>query len=257
MVEPRKPTTNPQLPDAAGGKLVRAAAPSSLPPAPETPLQKLIAQLSEAERIHFLQVLQSSGIDPADPYLNILASHAVIAESITVAPDKIAAVIQEMSGTMLASADRYLAQAKDAAIKQNEAAIAQSVARLLKAAKDQQAFTSWVPIVLPLAIVVVSLLILGVSAGYLFALFQRGPIVPGASVKLTQAEVKALEYWRSEEGQLAENLVKWNDGQIAACQKNQVALFKSGEVVVPGYGKVQTGACVLWVVPPESRSFSR
>ncbi|MFM2432866.1 MAG: hypothetical protein RLZZ511_4080 [Cyanobacteriota bacterium] len=238
--------------------MVKAAASPPPPPAPGTPLQKLIAQLSEAERIKFLQILQASGVDPADPYLNILASHAVIAESITTAPDKIATVINELSGTMLAQADRYLAQAKDAALKQTEAAIAQSVARLIKRSKDQQAFTSWLPIVLPLSIAVVSLLTIGVGSGYLFALFQRGPIAPGESVKLTQAEVAALKYWRSEEGQLAENIVKWNAGQIVACQKAQVELFKPGEeVVISGYGKVQSGACVLWVVPPSSRRFSK
>jgi hypothetical protein len=97
-----------------------------------------------------LQVWQSPGIDPADPYLNILASHAVISESITVVPDKIVALIEEISSTMLASADRYLAYTQEAAAKQNEAAVSQLVSQRLKAAKGQQAFTSWRPIVLPL-----------------------------------------------------------------------------------------------------------
>ncbi len=260
MTPPRKPPIHShQSPLPIGGKLVKIAASNTPPPSeyPTRPLQRLMAMLTEAERIHFLQTLQDSGVEPNDPYLNILASHATIAQALVDAPDKVTNAVDELSRKTLVAIDRYLTQVKEAAVKEQEAAIATSVSRLLKLSQDRQEFVSWLPIALPLSGTVISLLVVGVAAGWLLAQFQRSPIVVGQPVHLNQAQVDGLHWLDSDEGKLARDIMIWNNGQIAACQNHQVALFQSGDVVVPGYGKVRSGACVLWVVPPGSRSFSQ
>jgi hypothetical protein len=57
------------------------------------------------------------------------------------------------------------------------------------------------------------------------------------------------------EGQVAIDIVRYNPGKIEECLQSQSSILKS-MVFIPALGKVEYGACVLWLVPMEQRRFS-
>jgi hypothetical protein len=186
----------------------------------------------------------------------IMLSHATIAQAIVDAPGKIKAAMLEALREGLAMIDQYLQKASELAVQQLMAEIAKSVARLVERNQSRQEMSGLAPLAIPmLSVCSILLVATGGVGGWVVSQYQRSPIVTDKPVHLTQRQVENLRWAETEQGQLAKNIVTWNDGQIVACQKNQTALFQSGDITVAGYGKVRSGACMLWVVPPGSRQF--
>lgn len=90
---------------------------------------------------------------------------------------------------------------------------------------------------------------LGRTVGY----SQRPPLVTG-NVRLDQEQAEALRWALSDEGQRAQDLWAWNRNLVlngrcqGLLQEQGVALAIEGEVA-------ESGACALWVVPPDQRQF--
>ncbi|MBE9032410.1 hypothetical protein IQ266_21970 [filamentous cyanobacterium LEGE 11480] len=222
---------------------------------PKTPFEQILAMLDDSAKLQLLRAMQAYHVDPDDGFSVILLSHATVAQSLLDAPAKIKAGVDQIFRQHLAAIDRYLSRVQEVTVKQTEASIAQSVARINQVYTQRQEMSGRAALAIPmLSIASVALVGFGAAGGWVFNQAQQSPIVPG-KVSLTQRQVDDLRWLATSEAQLAKNLVKWNEGQIAACQKNQVALLDEGQVVVAGYGKVKSGACVLWVVPSDIRRF--
>jgi hypothetical protein len=223
---------------------------------PLTPFQQLLAAMDEHSRLNLLQAIQTLEVDTNDSFMVILLSHATIAQAIVDAPGKIKAAMLEALREGLAMIDHYLQKASELAVQQLRAEIAKSVARLLEDNQSRQEMSGLAPLAIPmLSVCSILLVAAGSVGGWVVSQYQRSPIVTDKPIHLTQRHADNLRWAETEQGQLAKDIVTWNDGQIVACQKNQTALFQSGDITVAGYGKVRSGACMLWVVPPGSRQF--
>jgi hypothetical protein len=224
-------------------------------PTPQTLFDQILAMLDGSAKAQLLHALQVYKVDPNDGYMVILLSHATIAQALLDAPDRIKEGIDVIFRQHLAAIDRYLQEVKTTAKQEMETAIAQGVARTSKSYIEAQEMSGLAPLAVPiLAVCSVLLVAMGAVGGWAFSQRQRSPIAAG-NVSLTEEQAANFRWLETDEGQLAKDIVLWNDGQIVACQKKQVELFKEGQVVIPGYGKVTSGACVLWVVPPGARTF--
>jgi hypothetical protein len=270
MQPPRKPPHRSGDNPDDHHELVKATPPAA--PPSEDPLQKviqrIIAGLSQTDKLIFLQALQKSGIERNDPYLEVLASHAAISQSLLELPGQLKHLVNELFRDKLAETDLYLQRVRETAIQETqrviaqatkvqEAAISKSVSRLIATKRNQKAVESLSLLAWPLALTIIFLITIGMSTGWLLAHQQRSPLVTDKTIRLTQAQWEGLSFLESDEGKLARDIARWNQGQIVACQKKQVDLFKTSNIIFPGYGKPESGVCVVWVVPPESRTFTK
>ncbi|MBD2429560.1 DUF6753 family protein [Phormidium sp. FACHB-1136] len=107
-----------------------------------------------------------------------------------------------------------------------------------------------------LTIAAISILVVGGAffwLGRTLGYSQRPPLVTG-NVRLDQEQAEALRWAMSDEGQRAQDLWSWNRNLVlnGRCQnqlsEQGVALAIEGEVA-------ESGACALWVVPPDQRTF--
>jgi hypothetical protein len=186
----------------------------------------------------------------------IMLSHATIAQALVEAPAKIKAAMEEALIEGVATMNVYAQKSGELNVQEYAVAVAKSAARLFDRTQSRQEMSGLAPLAIPmLSVSSVLLVIAGGVGGWVVSQYQRSPIVTDKPVHLTQRQVDNLRWAETEQGQLAKDIVTWNDGQIVACQKNQTALFQSGDITVAGYGKVRSGACMLWVVPPGSRQF--
>ena len=111
---------------------------------------------------------------------------------------------------------------------------------------------------LPMTVMVLILFGSGLASGWFSAvtlLPKPSPIAPGQPVKLTQRQVEYLNILGNPEGQVAIDIVRYNPGKIEECLQGQSSMLKS-MVFIPALGKVEYGACILWLVPTEQRRFS-
>jgi hypothetical protein len=239
------------------GKLTRSNQHRQPPPDPPlSPFQQLLAAMDEHSRLQLLQAIQIFQVDTSDSFMMILLSQATIAQALVEAPAKINAAMQEALREGVALMDHYAQKSGELNVQEHAAAMAKGAARLFERRQSQQEMSGLAPLAIPmLSFCSVLLVATGTVGGWVFSQYQRSPIVTDKPIHLTQHQVDDLRWMSTEQGQLAKNLVTWNDGQIVACQKNQTALFQSGDITVTGYGKVKSGACMLWVVPPGSRQF--
>ena len=224
----------------------------------QTAFEKACATLPETERLRLIQIIQLYGLNPDDPLFAILGSHAAIAQALLDAPEQNREVMLTTQREMLTQISLYLKKVKDQSIREQESAIAKSVTRLLQYTQARSELQTWKDVVVPMTVMVLILFGSGLLSGWFSAvtlLPKPSPIAPGQPVKLTQRQVEQLGILGKPEGQLAIDIVKYNPGKIEECLQSQSSMLKN-MVFIPALGKVEYGACVLWLVPTEQRRFS-
>jgi hypothetical protein len=224
----------------------------------QTAFEKACATLPEAERLRLIQIIQLYGLNPDDPLFAILGSHATIAQALLDAPEQNREVMLKTQREMLAQLSLYLNKVKDQSIREQESAIVKSVARLLQYTKDQAELQTWKHVVLPMSVMVLTLFGSGLATGWFSSASlspKPSPIAPGQPVKLTERQVELLKILDKPDGQVALDIVKYNPGKIEDCLQSQSSILKES-IALPKLGKVEYGACVLWLVPTEQRRFS-
>jgi hypothetical protein len=208
-------------------------------------------------------------ITPDDPTYDVLLGEVMIAEELerllSEAPASILRTLKTLQTERLVDTDRYLKELRETAIKQQEAnlkaqesAIAKSVTRLLQYTQARSELQTWKDVVVPMTVMVLILFGSGLASGWFSAMTlspKPSPIAPGQPVKLTQRQVEYLGILGKPEGQVAIDIVRYNPGKIEECLQSQASMLKS-MVFIPALGKVEYGACVLWLVPTEQRRFS-
>ena len=218
-------------------------------------------------RIH--RLMTEKKITPDDPTYDVLLGEVMIAEELerllSEAPASILRTLKTLQTERLVDSDRYLKELQETAIKQQkanlkaqESAIAKSVTRLLQFTQARSELQTWKHVVLPMTVMVLILFGSGLVSGWFSAvtlLPKPSPIAPGQPVKLTQRQVEYLNILGKPEGQVAIDIVRYNPGKIEECLQSQASMLKS-MVFIPALGKVEYGACVLWLVPTEQRRFS-
>ena len=224
---------------------------------PALPFQKLLASLDPKAQAQLLKAIYAYGLDTSDPYFIVLLSHATIAQAIIDSPEVMRKIGEEQRNLHMAIVDSHLDKLKESAAKTLESSIAQSVARLLQHSRSQEELASWQRVALPTCIVILSLMASSMAAGsFLTKQFQPlpSPIALGAAVKLTEQQVQDLKLAATPEGRFALNIATYNPGKVQDCLSSQSEVLKAA-IEVPTLGKVEYGACLLWVVPTEQRKF--
>jgi hypothetical protein len=224
---------------------------------------------AETLRDRITRMMNEKRITPDDPTYDVLLGELMIAEELerllNEAPASILKTLKIVQSERLVDCDRYLRdlretsiQQQDTYLKQQESAIVKSVARLLQYTKDQAELQTWKHVVLPMSVMVLTLFGSGLATGWFSNASlspKPSPIVPGQPVKLTERQVELLKILEKPDGQVALDIVKYNPGKIEDCLQSQSSILKES-IALPKLGKVEYGACVLWLVPTEQRRFS-
>ncbi len=107
----------------------------------------------------------------------------------------------------------------------------------------------------PVAIVALMLFGLGGLTGWTFHKAAMGELDPAGRRQLSLEQWESLRWAVSQEGQLAHNLIEWNQPNLSECIAGQGVGNES--LAVTGYEKrlIKYGNCALWVVPPGKRQF--
>ncbi len=223
----------------------------------------------ETLRDRITRMMNEKKITPDDPTYDVLLGELMIAEELerllSEAPASILKVIKIVQSERIIDCDRYLKELRETAVqqhetyvKQQENAIVKSVSKLLQYTKDQAELQTWKHVVLPMTVMVLTLFGSGLATGWFSSASlspKPSPIAPGQPVKLTERQVEALKILEQSEGQLALDIVKYNPGKIEDCLQSQSSILKE-TIALPKLGKVEYGACLLWLVPTEQRRFS-
>ena len=213
-------------------------------------------------RERVLRLITEKRITPDDPTHDVLLGEVEIVEEVErllrIGPEVMRKTIANTQAEGIAKIHQYLTTLQESAVKQQEHAIAQSVAKLLQHSRSQEELVSWQRVALPTCLTVLSVMTCSIATGWFLATqFQQkpSPIAPGAAVKLTEQQVQDLKLAATPEGRFAMNIVSYNPGKVQDCLSSQAEVLKA-TIQVPTLGKVEYGACLLWVVPTEQRKFA-
>jgi len=96
---------------------------------------------------------------------------------------------------------------------------------------------------------------LGGIMGWTFHRLAMGELDPAGSRQLSLGQWESLQWAVSKEGQLARNLIRWNETNLYEYRAGQG--IGNEDLRITGYEDrlVKYGVCALWVVPPEKRRF--
>lgn len=253
-------------------------------PVPETLLDIALDGASASVKARVRKYVEKSGINPDEEqllllviamgYLQVLIQDAPeIWRTLLLsdAPGKWQLLFKKFTDTLELREkehEKTLSQFGVVALQKQSAAIAGSVASLIRQTEQDKArrlYTSLVPaagIILG-AMGVGSILTLAVSQLMLGELDQTGPR------QFTLQQATDLEWASSQEGRLARQILEWNNGQyIRRCRQDGLEINivddegktqKHGLVYIDvGNGRRATyGMCNLWVVPPDQRKFEK
>jgi hypothetical protein len=213
-------------------------------------------------RERVLRLITEKRITPDDPTHDVLLGEVEIVEEVErllrIGPEVMRKTIANTQAEGIAKIHQYLTAIQETAVKQQEHTIAQSVARLLQHSRSQEELVSWQRVALPTCLTVLSVMTCSIGTGwFLSTQFQPklSPIAPGVAVKLTEQQVQDLKLAATPEGRFAINIVAYNPGKVQDCLSSQAEVLKA-TIQVPTLGKVEYGACLLWVVPTEQRKFA-
>lgn len=110
-------------------------------------------------------------------------------------------------------------------------------------------------LVTPVVIAALVLTGLGGIMGWTFHRQAMGELDPAGPRQLSLEQWDSLGWAVSKEGQLARNLIEWNEANLYECRAGQG--MGNERLGITGYeGRlIKSGICALWVVPPGKRKF--
>jgi hypothetical protein len=200
------------------------------------------------------QVATQCGVGPDDPLFSILYSTGRLEALLRHRPAELEQAFRAMLKEECDQAVAIINASADSAVQRQRAKITSILNRLLLVS-SLNSFRAALSAA-NLTIAAMSVLVVGGAffwLGRMVGYSQRPPLVTG-NVRLDQDQAEALRWVMSDDGQRAQDLWSWNRNLVlnGRCQnqlsEQGVALAIEGEVA-------ESGACALWVVPPEQRTF--
>lgn len=200
------------------------------------------------------QVATQCGVGPDDPLFSILYSTGRLEALLRHRPQELEQAFRAVLKEECDQAVAVINASAEGAVQRQRAKITALLNRLLLVS-SLNSFKAALSAA-NLTIAAVSILIVGGAffwLGRTVGYSQRPPLVTG-NVRLDQEQAEALRWVMSDEGQRAQDLWSWNRNLVlnGRCQnqlvEQGVALAIEGDVA-------ESGACALWVVPPDQRTF--
>jgi hypothetical protein len=202
-------------------------------------------------RAKIYEIVAKSGIPQNDPYIAIFLSNAQVAATVATAPNLLQNALVKGFDVGIQKFTDFLATLRETAVKEQEVAISQAVANIIKSKQAQESQGYWRAISLPFISFCAGMLMIGLAAGLVSGLAIAKLFLPTAN--LSPESVKDLEWVESSNGKLAKNLLVWNRDILKTCLQDQQSLK---EALIRLNGKYVTkGLCALWVLPENQRVY--
>ena len=211
-------------------------------------LEELLENRSEEfkERVLIVVARLNLGVDdPAFLFAVALGQLEVLLED---SPKSMARLFKAWTSELRKTLDL----AETVLVAEQKEAIAKAATSLIRRHEQVESSRLWRSIV-PAAGIVCVALGLGFLAGVTVPPYLQGGFV-GEPVRLTLSQATALDWAMSAEGQFAQQLMEWNAGYLDDCEEQAAAL---GVELNLGMRRASSGFCVLWVQPPQKRSWSQ
>lgn len=195
-----------------------------------------------------LQWVVKSGVRETDELFIIMIAVGQLQSLLEDSPRELGKLFESWSERLLGIVD----ETKRLACRGIEVEVAGMANRLIKRSEIEQSRRFWSSVV-PASGLLTICIGFGVLLGMTVPIWLEGGYATG-SRKLTVKEAFALQWAMSQEGQLAQNIMKWNSGRLSKLE----CLSEAGKlkVALKLEGKDSTwGACLLWIVPPNQRKF--
>jgi uncharacterized membrane protein required for colicin V production len=219
-------------------------------PQSKTYLDIAINDYDPVVKAKIYEIVAKSGIPQNDPYIAIFLSNAQVAATVATAPALLQSALTKGFDLGIEKFREFLPTLREAAVKEQEAAITQAIANIVKNKSVQESKGYWGAISLPFIGFCSGLLMIGLVAGIVSGLaIAKLLLVP----EVTSQSSKDLAWLNSNDGKLAKNLLVWNRDILTNCLQNQQNL-KEALIVLNGK-YVSKGLCALWVVPDNQRVF--
>ena len=193
-----------------------------------------------------LQWVVKSGVKETDELFVIMIAVGQLQSLLEDSPRELGKLFESWGERLLGIVD----ETRRLACKGIEVEVAAMANRLIKRTEIEQSQRFWSSVV-PAVGLLTMLLGFGVLVGMTVPLWLQGGYGTGPR-KLTVKEASTLQWAMSTEGQLAQNLMKWNSGRLDT--KDCLWEARRLNVTLKLDGKDSTwGACLLWIVPPNQR----
>lgn len=215
----------------------------------ETLLDKLLEGKDGEFRSKVLNIVVESGLTPDDPVFLLLVAVGSLQVLLEDAPLSFETILKNQ----IQEIERVQHLVETTTIERQKVAIANASSELIKKAEKQEA-TRFFSAILPAGAVLLGAIGVGVLLGVSLPRLLTKPLDPTGPVQLTLDEAQALQWAMSEEGKLARNLMKWNQGWLEQGKCEQLSSDLGIKLTLNGK-LAKNGFCVLWVKPPQSIQF--
>jgi len=202
------------------------------------------------------EIVRLANVSENDPLFLVLAYTGRLQLLMQSGPDALRQTFEGWHEALESSLETY----RQTAIKAQAAQIATATAEMVKMERDREsqrleaiaAKNRWSPgVMLPALALVIGCLAAGFALGRTMQVWQGGGLTE--PVQLTQEQASLLLWALSEEGKQAKQLWEWNADSLTTCERDAQA---ANVAIQTGPQRTATGGfCMLWVVPPENRTF--
>jgi hypothetical protein len=220
-------------------------------PLPKTYLDIAIHDYDPVVKAKIYEIVAKSGIPQNDPYIAIFLSNAQVAATVATAPHLLQSALAKGFDVGIQKFRDFLATLRETAVKEQEVAISQAIANIIKNKQHQESQGYWKAISLPFIGFCAGMLMIGLAAGMVSGLAIAKLFLPAPTLNAQSA--RDLEWVASDNGKLARNLVDWNRDILKTCLQDQQNL-KDALIVLKGR-YVTKGLCALWVLPETQRVY--
>ena len=220
-------------------------------PLPKTYLDIAIHDYDPVVKAKIYEIVAKSGIPQNDPYIAIFLSNAQVAATVATAPNLLQSALAQGFDVGIQKFRDFLVTLRETAVKEQEVAISQAIANIIKNKQHQESQGYWRAISLPFIGFCAGMLMIGLAAGLVSGLAIAKLFLPTPSLNAQSA--RDLEWVASDNGKLARNLVDWNQDILKTCLQDQQNL-KEALIILNGK-YVTKGLCALWVLPETQRVY--
>ena len=220
-------------------------------PLPKTYLDIAIHDYDPVVKAKIYEIVAKSGIPQNDPYIAIFLSNAQVAATVATAPNLLQSALAKGFDVGIQKFRDFLATLRETAVKEQEVAISQAIANIIKNKQHKESQGYWRAISLPFIGFCAGMLMIGLAAGLVSGLAIAKLFLPTPSLNAQSA--RDLEWVASDNGKLARNLVDWNRDILKTCLQDQQNL-KEALIILNGK-YVTKGLCALWVLPETQRVY--
>ena len=219
----------------------------------------------EAFKNKVYEIVIQTGLDSEDPAFLLMIATGRLELLLEESPKELEALFDQWSQRVYSQLQNYregLEHYERSAVKAQEKAIAQSVHALIQKTAIDQLLHSFSAASIGIgAVLLLGAGAIGAVLGNAWTVWQQARVEyeAGSPRRLTLEEANLLKWATSREGQLARNLLAWNQNLLARDNSDRLVceedVSRLGVTLELEGRKAKAGFCTLWVHPLGDRRF--